>query len=145
MNNALPMVVALAVLFFGGAAVGDWLARTFAPGSWLAEAVGFLALPVAFALSLQAWYGLALFGMLARLLTGRLASAPSRGAQLPGSIVFLISSSLIGGSTGVLVGILSSTQPFWTVVFAFWTLGTVHGLAGWRLARAGVFMPPESR
>lgn len=145
MNNALPMVVGLAVLFFGGAAVGDWLARTFAPGSWLAEAVGFFALPVALALSLQTWYGLALFGMLARLVTGRLAAGPSRRAPLPGSIVFLIFSSLMGGSTGVLVGILSSTQPVWMVVLAFWTLGTVHGLVGWRLARAGVLMPPESQ
>jgi hypothetical protein len=144
MSNALPMVAALAVLFLGGAAAGDWLARSLAPGSWLAEAVGFFALPVAFALSLQAWYGLALFGILARLATGRLAAVPSRRAPLPGSVVFLIFSSSMGGSTGVLVGILSSTQPLWLVVIAFWTLGTLHGLVGWRLARAGVLMPPDS-
>jgi hypothetical protein len=144
MKTALPMVAALVGLFFGGAAAGDWLAQTLAPGSWLAEAAGFFALPVAFALSLQAWYGLALFGMLARLLTGRTASAPRRPVPLPGSVVFLIFSSLMGGSTGVLVGILSSTLPVWMVGLAFWALGTVHGLAGWRLARAGVFMPPDS-
>jgi hypothetical protein len=99
---------------------------------------------VAFALSLQAWYGLALFGMLARLLTGRLAPVPRRAAPLPGSVIFLIFSSLMGGSTGVLVGILSSTLPVWMVVLAFWALGTVHGLAGWRLARAGALVPPDS-
>jgi hypothetical protein len=144
MNGALQMVVALAGLFLGGAAIGDWLARACAPGSWLAELLGFFAFPVAFALSLQAWYGLALFGMLARLLTGRLGTVAGRRAPLPGSIVFLFLSSLMGGSVGLLVGLLSTTQPVWLVMLAFWTLGTIHGLLGWRLARAGILMPPES-
>lgn len=143
MKSAFPMVAALVVLFLGGAAAGDWLAQTLAPGSWLAEAAGFFALPVAFALSLQAWYGLALFGMLARLLTGRVAATRRPAAPLPGSLVFLIVSSIMGGTTGMLVGILSSTQPVWIVGLAFWVLGTLHGLVGWRLARAGVLVPPD--
>ena len=40
-------------LFLGSAAVGSGLARMLAPGSWLAEAVSFFALPVAFATGLQ--------------------------------------------------------------------------------------------
>ena len=147
MTGAWPMIGGMLALFIGGAAVGDWLARTLAPGSWLAESVGFFALPVAFALSLQAWYGLALFGLITRAVSGRSSAGNTRAARHPplaGAIVFLPFSSLIGVMAGVVVGLLSPTQPMWLVALIFWVVGTVHGLAGWRLARVGVLMPPET-
>jgi hypothetical protein len=146
-KGALPMIAALLILFLGAGVAGVWLAGTFAPGSFLAEAVSMFALPVAFAISLQAWYGLALFGAFARLLwhRGRLPRpAPHAPARLSGSIVFLPVSSIIGAVTGLVVGLLSSTHPTWIVAFVYWIAGTVHGAAGWRLARSGVLVPPES-
>jgi hypothetical protein len=146
-KGALPMVVALLVLFLGAGVAGLWLAGTFAPGSFIAEAASMFALPVAFAISLQAWYGLALFGAFARLLWHR--GRPPRptstaNRRLSGSIVFLPVSSIIGAVTGLLVGLLSSTHPAWLVALVYWIVGTVHGAAAWRLARSGVLVPPES-
>lgn len=143
-----PALAAFGVLFLGGALTGLGLASWLAPGSWLAEAVGLFALPVAFALGLQAWYGLALLGLIPRLL-GRLRgldTAPARPAapEVPGSVVFLPLSSGIGAVAGVLVGLVSSTQPVWLVAAVYWIAGTAHGAIGWQLARRGWLMPPES-
>lgn len=142
------VVAAFGILFLGGAVAGLGLAAWLAPGSWLAEAVGLLALPVAFALGLQAWYGLALLGLIPRLL-GRLRSsdtAPVRPAAsaIPGSMIFLPISSGVGALSGLLVGLVSPTQPVWLVAAVYWVVGTAHGTLGWQLARRGWLMPPDS-
>lgn len=139
------------LLFLGGAAVGLGLARALAPESWLAEAVSFFALPVAFASALQAWYGLALLSLVPRLL-GWLRGAgpavipgrPDRPHGLPGSFVFLPFSSAAGALTGIVVALVATGRSAWVVLGAYWLVGTAHGLLAWRLARAGVLIPPET-
>ena len=133
------------VLFPGGAALGISLARSLAPGSWPAEVVGFFALPVAFAIGLQLWFGLALLSVIPRLLgrgRGRRLASPLAG--LPGGFVFLPLSSLAGALAGVTTGLLSRVHPFWWVALLWWGVGTLHGLLAWRLARTGYLVPPES-
>lgn len=149
-RGPLPLILALLVLFPGGAVIGVALARTFAPGSFLADVVSFFALPVAFAFGLKAWFGLALAGAAVRVLgmrrggagqgqTGRADATP-----LPGSVVFLPLSSGAGAAAGIVVAILSTPGSGWLAWLTYWTVGTLHGLVSWRLARAGVLMPPES-
>ena len=57
--------------------------------------------------------------------------------------MFLPISSTMGALAGVLVGLVSP-QPLLVVAGIYWITGTVHGLLAWRLARAGVLVPPES-
>jgi hypothetical protein len=150
-RGALPAILALLSLFLGGAAVGSGLAGALAPGSWLAAVVGFFALPVAFAAGLQAWYGLALVSLLPRLLSWFRRAGPrpvSRGRDagpgLSGSWIFLPLSSASGAAAGLVVGVVSSTQPAWLILLVYWLVGTLHGLLAWRLARGGILLPPES-
>lgn len=149
--SPVALLGALIGLFLGGAAVGGGLAAVLAPESWLAQAVSFFALPVAFAAGLQAWYGLALLSLIPRVLRVLSGSRPPPGAlrtagapRLPGSFVFLPLSSGAGALAGTVVGIVSSAYPFWVILPVYWLVGTVHGLLAWRLARSGVLVPPES-
>lgn len=139
------MVLALVVLFLGSGVVGVTLAEFFAPESWLASVAGLFALPLAFGLSMQWWFGLALIGAVVRLVrNGPRPQSETRSEPLPGSFVFLPVSSAMGLAAGIVVGILSPTYSAGVVILVYWTLGTLHGFAGWRLARAGILMPPES-
>jgi hypothetical protein len=145
------MSAALLGLFLGGAGAGLGLAMALAPDSWFAETGSFFALPMAFAAGLQLWYGLALFSLIPRLFrwvsnwnSPPTEGRPAAGQGLPGSFVFLPLSSAAGALAGVVAGLVSSTSPVWFVVLAYWLVGTVHGLLAWRLARAGVLLPPES-
>jgi hypothetical protein len=148
--SPLVMILALLALFPGAAAVGVGLARWLAPGSWVADAVSFFALPIAFAAGLQMWYGLALFGALVQLVgRWRVGAVPVRDhavarPPLPGSAVFLPLSSGAGAFAGLVAGLVSSTQRAWLVMLVYWLVGTLHGVVAWRLARSGVLMPPES-
>ena len=60
------VILSYLALFLGAGALGGFLSRGLAPGSWPAEAVGFFALPVAFAVGLQLWFGLALLSVVLR-------------------------------------------------------------------------------
>jgi hypothetical protein len=136
-------------LFIGGAAAGLGLARLLAPGSWWAEALSTFAFPVAFAFGLQAWFGLAILGLIPHLARRLLhdAGAPSRprtDAPLPGAAVFLPIASGTGALLGFVVGWISSTHSVWLVAPVYWSAGTAYGWLAWRLARAGFLMPPES-
>lgn len=138
------IVLSYLALFLGAGALGGCLSRGLAPGSWPAEVVGFFALPVAFAIGMQMWFGLALLSVIPRLLgRGRLRPATPR-APLPGGFVFLPLSSLAGTLAGVATGLLSRIHSFWWVALLWWGVGTLHGLLAWRLARTGYLMPPES-
>jgi len=142
--TALVLLSYLA-LFLGGGALGGFLARGLAPGSWPAEVVGFFALPVAFAVGLQLWFGLALLSVIPRLLGRRRAlRPPSPVPAVPGGFVFLPLSSLTGALAGVATGLFSRIHPVWWVALLWWGVGTLHGLLAWRLARAGYLVPPES-
>jgi len=137
-------------LFLGGGAVGAGLMGLLAPGSWLAGTVGLFALPVAFAVGLQAWQGLALLSLFPRLLARHRSdgsSPPSRSPDglggLRGSFVFLPLSSGAGALAGTIAGLASSANPWWLVAVTFWLAGTAHGLLAWQLARRGVLRPTE--
>ena len=145
---------AFAGLFLGGGAIGDVLARTLAPGSFVAEAVSFFALPVAFAVSLQMWYGLALLSIVPRLLAmvaGRARVTrpsasdrrPAPMAGLPGAFVFFPVSTAAGATAGTITGLLSPF-PMLFVAPLYTCIGALHGFIAWRLARAGYLMPPET-
>ena len=132
------------VLFLGAGALGGFLARGLAPESWPAEVVGFFALPVAFAIGMQLWFGLALLSVIPRLLGRRRVRPASPGPAVPGGVVFLPLSSVAGMLAGVTTGLLSRIHPFWWVALLWWGVGTLHGLLAWRLARTGYLVPPES-
>ena len=145
--GALAMIAALFGLFLGGGAIGLALASTFAPGSMVANMVSFAALPLAFAVGLQMWYGLALVHAVFRLLVMRRSSQPKKRARpsgLAGSFVFLPLSSAAGATAGAVVGLLSTARSGLLAWLVYWAVGTIHGMLAWRLARAGVLMPPES-
>ena len=133
-RGPLPLILALLVLFLGGAVIGVALARTFAPGSFLAEAVSFFALPVAFAFGLKAWFGLALAGAAIRVIGMRRSDAAQ--SQTPREETRPLA--------GIVVAIVSTRGSGWLAWVTYWTVGTLHGFVSWRLARAGVLMPPES-
>ena len=139
------VVLSYLVLFLGAGALGGFLARGLAPGSWPAEAVGFFALPVAFAIGMQMWFGLALLSVIPRLLRRGPGIRPaSPKAGLFGGFVFVPLSSLAGALAGVATGVLSRSHSFWWVALLWWGVGTLHGLLAWRLARTGYLVPPES-
>ena len=144
----LPTIAAFVGLFLGPAAVGDGLARTLAPGSWVAEAASVFALPLAFAMGLQAWYGLALLGLIPHL--ARLVFRPGtpvrtrRPVSLPGAWVFLPLSVAFGAIAGVVAGLASPTHPVWIVAPIYLAVGSLHGAVACRLARRGILMPPET-
>ncbi|HET8623734.1 MAG TPA: hypothetical protein VFM14_09255 [Gemmatimonadales bacterium] len=50
----------------------------------------------------------------------------------------------IGAVVGIVVGWLSATHRVWLVAPIYWLAGTFYGWLAWRLARAGLLMPPES-
>jgi hypothetical protein len=141
------MVLAIVGLFLGGGLAGDLLARWLAPGSWVAEVAGLFALPVAFALSLQFWYGFALLALVPRviaMLAGRRpAIAAGQRPSLPGAFVFLPASTTTGVLAGLITGIFGSTA-FLAALLIWTAAGVAHGWLGWRLARRGYLVPPES-
>jgi hypothetical protein len=149
MRSPLSVAITFFGLFLGGAATGLCLARLLAPGSWLAEGIGAFALPVAFAVSLQAWFGLALLSVIPKLIGFLIAGTdrrprPLARAPIPGAMVFVPVASAIGAVVGLAVGWLSTTHSVWVVAPVYWLTGTLYGLLAWRLARAGFLMPPES-
>jgi hypothetical protein len=154
MRSAVGLIASLVVLFLGGGVIGVTLAELFAPGSWIASFVGLFALPLAFGVGLQLWYGFALLSLIPRLI-GRLRGAPavavstakqatSATPAIPGGFVFLPVSSGAGFVAGAVTGVLSPTHSAWLVLLAYWAVGTTHGVLSWQLARRGYLVPPES-
>ena len=99
-----PLIAAILGLFLGSGAVGVAMAGALAPGSRLAEAVSLFALPFAFAVGLQAWYGLALLSLVPRLVRWLVGGCVP---ALPGAFVFVPLSSC----AGALAGIVSGSRP----------------------------------
>jgi hypothetical protein len=148
-RSSLSVASAFLGLFVGGAALGVGLARLLAPGSWWAEALSAFAFPVAFAIGLQAWFGLALLSIAALVVRGLFrtetgSARPRRGASIPGAAVFVPIASGMGAAVGIVVGWLSAIHSVWLVAPVYWLVGTCYGLLTWRLARAGLVLPPES-
>jgi hypothetical protein len=146
--SALALIASLVVLFLGAGVLGVTLAETFAPDSFVAAFVGLFALPLAFGVGLQMWMGVALFRAIVVFVGARRRSVTgvrqSAAGPIPGTWVFLPISSAAGAIAGMIVGLLSSAHSGWLAWLTFWTVGTLHGLVAWRLARAGQLVPPES-
>lgn len=144
MRGPLAVTLTFLVLFFGGAALGLGLAEWLAPGSLAARAVSFFALPVAFAAGLQAWYGLALLGLIPWVVTWiRTGRRPLSVRELPGAWVFLPAGAGVAMLAGLIVGWLSSAHSVWLVAPAYGAIGGLYGFLAWRLARQGFLSPPE--
>jgi hypothetical protein len=79
--------------------------------------------------------------LLSRPQTGR--SRPLAAAPIPGAGAFVPIASGIGAAVGLVVGWLSTTRPVWLVALVYWVVGSLYGLLTWRLARAGLLVPPE--
>ena len=113
-RGPLPLILALLALFLGGAVIGVALARTFAPGPFLAEIVSFFALPVAFAFGLKAWFGLALAGAAIPVMgcVEAMLSSVKPGGQTPrrslDPLCFFPLSSGAGAAAGIVVAIVST-------------------------------------
>ena len=151
------MLLVLAGLLFGGMGVGVLLAQILAPGSLLAEAVGFLVLPLCLGAGMSAWHAAATAAVSRRLLGSIFQAARGkdlheaveenlsdlRGQQIPGTGVFLPSSFLISAGAGALIGVLPASIGF-LAAFAVLTLtGLCYGVLLRHLARAGILPLPD--
>lgn len=147
-RSALAIALTMVALFFGGGAVGAAAGRWLGGAEWTA-AVGFFALPVVFALSMTAWYGVGVVWivlLLARELLGRGGGRPARSdgprATIPGPALF----GPIGGGVGAVAGLLVGLAPGASLpgsLLAMATLGVAYGLLMRGAARAGYLIPPE--
>jgi hypothetical protein len=148
-RSPLLLLVILATVFFGAAALGAGLAALFAPDSQAAAFVSFLLLPMALITGFQAWLGLAIIilvpSFLLRLLTGNRPASVRDGEFVPpGSVVFLPIASGLGFAGGAFVGLVSDAHAAWLVILVYWLAGTGYGLALWILARTGYLPFPDS-
>ena len=156
-----PLAIALTIiaLFFGGGAVGAGAGWWLGGVDW-AVGVGAFALPVAFGLSMTAWYGVGIVWMvlvLARLvLSGPAAmrATLSRPAAdvlnpagnpnwtVPGTWLFAPLCAAVAGVFGVVIG-LGKSATLLGSVGAMMLLGLAYGPVMRRAARAGYLIPPE--
>ena len=145
-------LAALAVvlgLFFGGGALGLWVAGAVAPDAPLAAFVSFLALPAAFMLGFVLWAGAALPGAWRRLQALRRAKASGIPAELPrvtvppGSIAFVPAALIVNASAGLLVGMLSSTASILGAWALYSLIGVAYGIVCWQLAKRGLLAFPN--
>ncbi len=127
----------------GGALLSDY----FAPGSHLARLLGLLSLVVPLLVGMLLWLGVTILVAVWRILRRGLrtsSSASPRPCEIPpGSSIFLPTSVLIVGMTGLLVGALGSTRPFLVTFAAYVLVGLAHGLTCWALARHGYLPFPH--
>ena len=134
-------------LLFGSMVGGTFLSDYFAPGSHVARLLGLLSLAVPLLVGMVLWLGITILVSVWRILRRGLrtsSSAPTLTCEIPpGSSIFLPTSVLIVGTTGLLVGALGSTRPF-LVTFAVYALvGLAYGLTCWGLARHGYLPFPH--
>lgn len=141
----------IAVLLFGGMAVGVLLAWLLAPDSGLARFVGLLILPLSLGAGIALWYAVA-FATVWRLLSAALMQSARggdlesdlkarlqhlRGRPIPGTHVFVPACLLISLAGGGLVGLAPSARGFWLALVVFAAAGLGYGLLLRHLARAG--------
>jgi hypothetical protein len=133
-------------LFFGGGYGGALLARALAPDSDLAEFVGFLIFPSAFAVGILAWVGASLPAAARRLmrLMRHNARPSSFGAESPPdtmpprSFAFVPAALIICTVLGAVIAVLSTRlDPGW-VICLYAALGFGYGCICWKLAQAGL-------
>lgn len=134
-------------LFFGGGFAGDRLARLLAPSSALAEFVGFLVFPTAFAIGILAWVGASLPAAARRLMRlVRLRARPfssdeknPTGTIPPGSFAFVPVALVTCTLWGAVIAALSTELASGWVLCLYAALGLGYGLTCWKLAQTGFF------
>jgi hypothetical protein len=139
-------------LFFGGGFGGALLARALAPDSDLAEFVGFLIFPSAFAVGILAWVGSSLPAAARRLMRLIRPSVPPHLFKEknptvtvpPGSFAFVPAALITCTLFGAVIAALSTDLASGWVVCLYALLGLGYGFICWKLAQAGfVGFPTE--
>ena len=128
--------LAIAVLFLGGGVGGSLVATALVPDSDVAALAGLFTFPVAFAVGMPCWLGLALI----TALWGRVRQGPRkpRPHEIPGgSIAFIPVSIAVASLAGLVIGLAGSRIGFLATAASYPVLGAAYGIACWRLARSG--------
>jgi len=160
LREVLAAASLLAILLFGGMAVGLAIALTAGGGSVGAILVGFLALPLAFGLSMSAWRALLGAWLLAGLARSAARSRGDEGrfreevvrslqairdrgpAGLPGTWVFVPVTLIVGAGSGLLMAVAAERDGLTAgalILVACAGLGVLLR----RLARQGRLPIPE--
>ncbi|HEY5762874.1 MAG TPA: hypothetical protein VIS73_06675 [Rhodocyclaceae bacterium] len=136
-------------LFFGGGALGLWLADQVASESAVAALVSFLALPAAFMLGFVLWAGAALPGAWRRFQTMRRAKVSGVPADLlpvavpPGAFAFVPAALIVNAGAGLLVGMLASDVSSYGTWVLYLLIGAAYGITCWQLAKRGLLAFPN--
>ena len=138
-------VFVLALLFLGGGVAGLGIARSVAPGSFVAEFFGTFAFPLSFGIGLQGWVGMALVTEAWRTIRrGGGRAADSGEVRIPpGSFAFVPPSVVLVGTAGVLIGIFGSTLGVLATTGLYLALGLSYGVACWLYAKNGYLPFPH--
>jgi hypothetical protein len=151
-HTTRPAALVLAAIggsFLSGPLIGVMLARSVAPESWLADAVGLFMLPLAFTVGLQIWLGTAIVTAMVQIIVRLASGRPWRAAggaamRVPaGSIAFVPVAAAAGLLGGVLVGLVSDTHSVPACVALYGGASALYGVLVWQLARAGYLPCPE--
>ncbi|HVR42942.1 MAG TPA: hypothetical protein VMS56_05795 [Thermoanaerobaculia bacterium] len=162
LGEAVRIFLLLALLLFGGMALGQWLAGRAAPGSILADLIGFLTFPLCLGIGMTLWYQIAFAVVWTRLLRALVRAARGTGdrerafreavvAELrdlpreapPGTWVFVPVSLGISLVAGALVGLAPAAESFIMPVILFGTYGLAYGVLLRWLAVTGRLPIPE--
>lgn len=160
-KRALEIFLLLAVLLFGGMAVGRWTAAILAHDHALAVFIGSFMLPLSLGIGMTMWYSIAHTVILSRLtkavwthwragrsdaqfrdsvkesLQGLRVDAP------PGTFVFVPVSLVVCFIAGVLIAFAPAVSSRWLAIGICTGMGLAYGLLLWRLARSGKLPIPE--
>lgn len=136
----LAAMISLGVLFASGA-IGAWLAQWRAPDSWITAILSFLALPVAFMLSLLLWQGMTALVMLVKFLLGRGHWATERSSleALANKAFLLVPLPIIFSFFSGLIAALLGDYGFFSTLVIYLFSGGAFGMGCYFLGRAGMF------
>jgi hypothetical protein len=138
-------IVVMAILFLGGGVAGLGIARSVAPGSFVAEFFGTFALPLSFGIGMQHWLGLALVIEAWRTIRrgGRRAVDAAEVRIPPGSIAFVPVSVVLVGGAGLPIALFGTSIGALATIALYLALGLFYGITCWLYARNGYLPFPQ--